>query len=174
MEIKTFIMPKKFVTRKKTETVADYQTGEVKEITETRVEVIGVEPGFVKMYLKDIESLYRLSRTDTALLYELLRIMGRDNVVSLNAGIKDNICATINKQTETLMDKNCFNVYLNRLCTRGIINKVSKGNYQINIFLFGKGPWKDILNIRMNVEYNKEVNRKLDIVIVKEKEEMEP
>lgn len=175
VENKTGSMPKKFVTKKKTETVADYSTGEVKEVTETMVEVIGVEPGFIKMYLKDIEGLYRLSRTDTALLYELLKIMRyEDNTVALNVGIKDSIFATINKQTENVMDRNSFNVYLNRLCVRGIIMKVSKGNYQVNAFLFGKGPWKDILNIRMNVEYNKEVNRKLDIVIVKEKEEMEP
>lgn len=165
-------MSKKYVTKKKTETVADYNTGEVKETIETKVEIVGVEPKFVKMYLKDIEGLYQLSRTDTALLYELLKIMRyEDNAVALNVGIKDSICATINKQTETMMDRNSFNVYLSRLCGRGIIMKVSKGNYQVNAFLFGKGPWKDILNIRMNVEYNKEVNRKLDIVIVKEKEE---
>lgn len=171
-ELKQGSMPKKYVTKNKTETVADYNTGEVKSMTVTKVEIIGVEPGFVKMYLKDIEGLYQLSRTDTALLYELLKIMRyEDNAVALNVGIKDSICATINKQTENVMDRNSFNVYLNRLCGRGIIMKVSKGNYQVNAFLFGKGPWKDILNIRMNVEYNKEVNRKLDIVIVKEKEE---
>lgn len=137
----------------------DYSTGEVKETTTVR-QYRGEEPSYIKLYLKDISCLYALPSTTSDLMYELLKYVtyGTQEIV-LNAVTKARIAE------KTGMAKQTINNRLQDLQKKGIIARVGPGTFTLNPYLFGKGDWKTIRelrnkNLHLQITYDSETNER--------------
>lgn len=105
------------------------------------------EPAFVKVYLNNINYVTNLPRGHSALMGELLQYV---NYASNGQAI------ILNKiMKEKIADKLGISVpYLNHAMTdlikKEILIRIERCTYQINPYMFGKGSWDDIVNIRTN------------------------
>jgi hypothetical protein len=126
----------------------DKLTGEiVKTYSEA---VIPREPDYVKLYLESITKLNDIPGWTDPVLNELLRLMNYRNEIVLNAAIKKRIAGEIGISTRTIDNA------LYMLVKKNIIFRDDIGLYRGNPFLFGKGEWRDIRELRMNVIFNNE------------------
>jgi hypothetical protein len=173
LDIFTITMGKKLVYKSTTVTDRD---GNFLENRTTHISSGKAESDFVKMYLDDLALLKGLTPTEGNVLYELLKRMDYNNEISLSTGAKKEIChalemyskagrgkgfATLvdDKTNEPTPSTNSLNGIINRLCEKEIFFKKDKGLYQVNPFLFGKGRWADIDNIRVTVDYTPQGKR---------------
>lgn len=126
-----------------TQTV-DYETGEVKSQSVTR-RYRGDEPSYIKVYLQDISYLHGLPTTAGDLMHELLNYVtyGTQEIV-LTSVIKKCIAGNLSIAMKTLDNR------LQDLVKKGIIDRVGQGTFTLNPYLFGKGDWKTILELRNN------------------------
>lgn len=139
--------------------VVDYTTGEVKSRTTTK-RYRGDEPSYIKLYLQDISYLHGLPTTAGDLMHELLNYVtyGTQEIV-LTATIKKRIADSIGIATKTLDNR------LQDLVKKGIIDRVGSGTFTLNPYLFGKGDWKTILelrnsNIHLEIVYDKKTGER--------------
>lgn len=133
-----------------TRQTVNYETGEVVEETTVR-RFKGDEPTYIKLYLQDIAYLHGLPTTAGDIMTELLKYVtyGTQEVV-LNAAIKKRIAEAANVAVKTVDNR------LQELVKKKIIDRVSTGTFILNPYLFGKGDWKTILELR-----NKNVHLKI-------------
>ena len=138
-------------------TTIDHQTGEITQSTVVR-RYRGDEPNYVKLYLQDIAYLHGLPASAKDIMGELLQYVsyGTQEIV-LNKAIKDRIAANINTSVKTVDNR------LQELVKVGIIDRVAVGTYTLNPYLFGKGDWKTISelrnkNLHLKIEYDSETN----------------
>lgn len=136
-----------------TQTV-DYNTGEVKTLSVTR-RYKGDEPSYIKVYLQDISYLYGLPSTAGDLMHELLNYVtyGTQEIL-LTSVVKKRIADRLNIAMKTLDNR------LQDLTKKGIIARIGQGTFTLNPYLFGKGDWKTILelrnsNIHLEIVYDK-------------------
>ena len=138
--------------------VVDGQTGEVLqniEHSQTGTKTIRTaEPPYIKLYVEDMLYMCDMPKTYTNLTLELVKRASYANdeeglCVSLNSFVKGKIC------TACGWDKmRSLNNALTKLVKGNILKRLGTGTYQLNPFLFGKGEWKDIENIRMTWDYS--------------------
>ena len=138
-------------------TTVNHETGEVKESTTVRA-VKGEEPSYIKLYLQDISYLYGLPATAGDLMHELLQYVtyGTQQII-LNASVKERICKVTGIAKQTLNNR------LQDLVNKGIIARDGRGVFVLNPYLFGKGDWKSVRelrskNIHLKIVYDKETN----------------
>lgn len=138
-------------------TTVNHETGEIKESTTVRA-VKGEEPSYIKLYLQDISYLYGLPATAGDLMHELLQYVtyGTQQIV-LNASVKEKICEVTGIAKQTLNNR------LQDLVNKGIIARDGRGVFVLNPYLFGKGDWKSVRelrskNIHLKIMYDKETN----------------
>lgn len=137
----------------------DYTTGEIKVSSKT-TQFKSDEPNYVKLYLDDISYLNRLTPSSSSVLYELLNYTTyKDHNIVLNSYIKNEIAKKI-KTTLGVINNN-----ITKLVNKKILNRVGRGTYILSPFLFGKGDWKSIRelrnqNIEMKIIYNCETNER--------------
>ena len=134
----------------------DYAT--LKEV-EPRIEDVGYtctttdkyEPDHIKLYIGAAPTLHGLPTTAGDVMTELLKYVtyGTQEVV-LNAAIKKRIAEAANVAVKTVDNR------LQELVKKKIIDRVSTGTFILNPYLFGKGDWKTILELR-----NKNVHLKI-------------
>ena len=112
----------------------------------------------MKLYLQDIAYLHGLPASAKDIMGELLQYVsyGTQEIV-LNKAIKDRIAANINTSVKTVDNR------LQELVKVGIIDRVAVGTYTLNPYLFGKGDWKTISelrnkNLHLKIEYDSETN----------------
>ena len=153
-------MAKKIIESQVTErtVVVDGQTGEFLqnvEHSQTATKTIrSAEPPYVKLYLEDILYLKSMPKTYSSLTYELIKRASYANeeeglCVSLTPFVKGKICEVCGwDELRTL------NNALSKLVKGDILKRLGTGTYQLNPWLFGKGEWKDIENIRMTWDYS--------------------
>ena len=110
--------------------------------------LVGREPDFVKMYIKDIGKLMDLNKSDDKVLFCLLRSMDYSNTVVVDIYTKTKI------MEELSMPINTINASIKNLHNAGILSRVIHGRYQVNPDLFAKGSWKNIQTIKMEIEYS--------------------
>lgn len=148
----------------------DFKTGEIEESTvvTTFTEKIPNEPAFIKLYLADILYLKGLQTTQSSLLFALLQQMNYQNEIVLNASIKRRIAKDVGLTTGTI-DNN-----LSNFVKKNILFRVDRGVYQANPILFGRGEWKDIYKLRLEVEYSNNGERKLKTAIEQQEEPLTP
>lgn len=139
--------------------VIDYSTGEVKSSTTVK-RVRGDEPNYIKLYLGDIAYLHGLSVPTRDLLNELLKYVtyGTQEIM-LNAIAKKRIVEATGMAMQTLNNK------LQDLLRVGIIDRVAVGTFVLNPYLFGKGDWKTInelrdRNIHLEITYDKDTGER--------------
>ena len=138
-------------------TTVNHETGEIKESTTVRA-VRGEEPSYIKLYLQDISYLYGLPATAGDLMHELLQYVtyGTQQII-LNASVKERICKVTGIAKQTLNNR------LQDLVNKGIIARDGRGVFVLNPYLFGKGDWKSVRelrskNIHLKIVYDKETN----------------
>lgn len=139
--------------------VVDYGTGEIKSSTTVK-RVRGDEPNYIKLYLGDIAYLHGLSVPTRDLLNELLKYVtyGTQEIM-LNAIAKKRIVEATGMAMQTLNNK------LQDLLRVGIIDRVAVGTFVLNPYLFGKGDWKTInelrdRNIHLEITYDKDTGER--------------
>jgi len=135
----------------------DYITGEVKESTIVK-RYKGDEPNYIKLYLQDIAYLHGLPASAKDIMSELLQYVsyGTQEII-LNKSVKNRIAESINISPKTVDNK------LQELVRVGIIDRVAAGTFTLNPYLFGKGDWKTInelrnKNIHLKIIYDKKTN----------------
>ena len=137
------------------------ESGEV--IRESKLEVAQFEsePPYVKLYLQDIGRLNGLTSTEQRLVYVLVHNMGWNNVVPAYKPIKEEIAKSLG------VSYNTIEAAIKGLTRKGILIRRERGFYYMNPYLFGRGSWKDIKEIRLTIEY-KENKRVLNTSISKQ------
>lgn len=140
-----------------TSTTIDHETGEVKESTTVKMQK-GEEPSYIKLYLQDISYLYGLPATAGDLMHELLQYVtyGTQQIM-INSYAKEQICAITGIAKQTLSNR------LQDLVNKGIIDRVARGVFVLNPYLFGKGDWNSIRelrnkNLHLKIQYDKTTN----------------
>lgn len=125
------------------------------------------EPPFAKFYFSDIGRLFGLPSQVKDVLYFLVTRMGYGNgEIAVTAGTKRDICRYVgiykkNSEQESVAT---VNNYLGLLIKKGLLKRKDTGVYLINPYVFGRGEWKDIKEIRSIVKYS---NDKTIILIEK-------
>jgi len=144
----------KTIKSEQVEKVVDHETGEVKSERKKVTYRVANEPDFVKVYLKDLLYLFGLPKYHAGVLYWLMQNCNYSNkdyglCVVLNAALKKNIMSDLSIKSIGTIDN-----ILSELTKRNVIERVDTGIYRLNPYLFGRGDWRDILEIRLNVRYN--------------------
>lgn len=115
------------------------------------------EPPYVKVFCQDISKLHNLPKQVCNVLWALFRRMQYDNTVLLPNAEKRAICEEIGLYkrglNESEVSVNSLDIYLNKMARKGMITRVGTGKYIMNPFLFGKGGWTNINNIRLSSIY---------------------
>lgn len=138
-----------------TEEILDSETGEIirrKKFTSTLIEK---EPPHVKIYLEDIAKINDLPPAASKVLNILVQNMGYNNMVPMLKPFKEVICHSLDIKMNTLEK------VIALLKEKHILHTFSRGLYILDPYLFAKGRWEDIKNLRLIIEYDKEGNRKL-------------
>lgn len=125
----------------------DGKTGEITEIQRVQSYSIEQEPPFVKLYLSDIVRLKELPPATSTVLHAILQVMNYQSKVMLMGFIKKEMCDNLN------MSMNTLNKSIDNLYKSGILIRIATGYYIVDPELFGKGSWKDIKNIRLQIDY---------------------
>lgn len=131
------------------ELVVDKTTGEVLGENTTSQTIVskGAEPTFIKLYIDDLILLNDLPTKSSAILWELIKGMTYDNEIVLNSYKKNKIIETLNIKLSTL------NNALSSFVKKEILYRVGTGTFLPNQYLFAKGSWEDISDLRMIVKY---------------------
>lgn len=133
----------------------DYTTGEIKSSTVVK-RFKGEEPNYVKLYLEDISYLHNIPASAGALLQELLKyVTYGTQEIGLTAVFKRRISEATGFSVKTIDNR------LQDLLKAGIISRIDTGTFMLNPYLFGKGDWKTInelrnKNIHLSIVYDKE------------------
>ncbi len=114
----------------------------------------GDEPPYIKLYLQDIMYLSDVPTQYAKVTAALLRRLSYAGekyglCVVLVPIIKHEICEELGWKTIAALDN-----ALQKLLAGKILYRVAKGVYRFNPYLFGKGYWKDIEKLRINIDYN--------------------
>ncbi len=128
----------------------DVETGEVKKTTSFVTNKVENEPEYIKLYLADMSRWANLSKGASSILGAVLRYMNYENIIPLNACIKDTIAREL-KTTRGVVD-----VQINALCKKGLLSRVGTGTFLANPYTFGRGKWVDTKEIQATVVYNKD------------------
>jgi predicted transcriptional regulator len=133
----------------------DFDSGEVKQDFRQRTLQVEKEPDYVKFYLQDILRIKDLSKGSNAVLMALLRRMTYDNKIILIAAIKREISEELNVKIVTI------NKAIDSFLKADVIIRTDRGIYVLNPYLFGRGSWEDIRQIRLTIYYTAKGGRQL-------------
>lgn len=140
-------------------TEVDYETGEVKSKSTTK-KYKNTEPTYIKLYLQDITYLHSVPKGAEQVLFELLKFLtyGTQEITIL-AHQKKQIKEATGLSIRTIDNR------IQDLAKKGIIERVTRGIYSLNPFLFGKGDWSTIdqlrkQNIHLEIVYDKATNER--------------
>lgn len=136
-----------------TEEILDNETGEIvrrKTFTSTLIEK---EPPHVKIYLEDIAKINDLPPAASKVLNILVQNMGYNNMVPMLKPFKEVICNSLDIKMNTLEKVVAL------LKEKHILHTFSRGLYILDPYLFAKGKWENIKNLRLIIEYDKNGNR---------------
>lgn len=147
---------------KRVNTFFNAETGEVTAIEKDYYLKVPGEPNYVKFYLMDIARFKKLSTRPILVMHQLLTLMDYKNEISLSHGIKLEMCKTLdytkkNEKGEDVLSLNALDQQLVKLVKAGFIMRkgTARGLYVANPKIFGKGIWKDISNIILQIRYDK-------------------
>jgi hypothetical protein len=128
--------------------VVDETTGEVNLTEHITQSIVPREPDFIKLYLRDVMYLQDLPTSLNAILYQLLTWVDYEGSIIVNMARKK----IISEQTK--LSISTINNALSKFVKGKLLDRLDKGIYRANPYLFGKGDWKNIHRIRMQVTYS--------------------
>ena len=152
---------RKFQKQITRDTVIDKATGEILSEVATEQQVVqrGGEPKFVKFYIDDLILINNLPTKSSAVLWELVKNTTYENKIILNGSIKKDICAKLNIKMPTL------NNTLSSFVKKEILYRLDTGVYMPNPYLFARGKWEDIHELRMVVQYKQNGEKSINLEI---------
>jgi len=159
---------KKRVTKEIIEKWTDPATGQI--LQEKFVQEIypDKEPNYVKLYIDNLILINGLPKGATDTVVELLKYMSYENTIVLNAYVKKEIANSLGFKTVQSLDNN-----INKLVKKGILERIGRGTYRANAFLFGKGDWDNIKQIRFEIVFGQNgIEQKADFEYKEDKEEV--
>lgn len=124
------------------------QDGVILRSEEERTVNWGTEPNYIKLYLDDILYLSDLPKGLNSTLYALLKRMSYGNQLVINAALKRQIANEIGLSVSSI------NNAITKFVKGRLLERIDTGLYLVNPHLFGKGEWKDIAKIRLNVIFD--------------------
>lgn len=147
------IMPKTTIECEIVREQVDHETGKLvkKDIDRTTKTIHKQEPPFVKLYIADMLYLQDMPKGLTNVVYALLEhaaYASKGLRVYLPSGLKKEIIEQLG------IPKQTFSNALVKLCKGEILRRVDTGVYELNPYLFGRGEWKDIDNLRVTWNYD--------------------
>jgi len=122
------------------------ETGEIQEKSTCRTIHLPREEDYVKIYINHINYLNNLPQGLDAIIYALLKRINYQNEIVINSAIKRQIAKELKKTFNTI------NQYITKLVQNDILIRVDTGIYYLNPIFYGKGSWKDILELRKKLE----------------------
>ena len=136
-------------------TIIKAETGEIVETIDQKQWIIPrEEPDYIKLYVSAALEFNNVSCSNAPLMAELLKYVtyADDNeyggqMIFLNYSLKKKICEKL-KYAEVTFRKN-----LQKLCDGKMIRKVDRDTYQLNPYIFGKGDWNSIKNLRASFDW---------------------
>ena len=131
---------------KETQTVSE--DGEVLQSKTEWQYSLKVEDNYVKLYTDDLEFLLNLPKRCLNVLIYLLKntdYANRGGYILLPCGTKKEICQALGLDKVGSLDN-----VLSQLVKGKIILRESTGIYKLNPFIFGKGAWPDVVEMREN------------------------
>ena len=145
---------KKKLTKESTNTVVNVTTGEIIESTDRKEWLLErEEPDYIKLYFNAVLEFNKVSSVVTPLVTELLKYMtyadDKDGgqMIYLNATLKRKICKNLEIAEIT------YRTNMKKLCQGKIIRKVERDTYQFNPYIFGKGDWTNIKDLRASFDW---------------------
>lgn len=125
------------------------KTGEVISSKNTKVSVKEREPDYIKLYLSDISALKNIPKVNNEILYELFKLANYDtNMIVLNSYLKNKIAEHLNIKFQTIQNA------ITKFTKQEILIREGTGTYILNPYLFGKGSWDNIKELRLTITYN--------------------
>lgn len=127
----------------------------ISQITDT-IHKFEDEPNYVKLYLDTVLYISDLPKGYNSILLAFLNHMSYASVKNkengqliyvnsaMKKGIAEDLGVTIDRINHAITD----------FVKGKVFYRVDRGTYQVNPYLFGKGDWKDIKEIRMNITFN--------------------
>jgi len=146
------------IVQKTTKTETNPTTGVVTETErEQRIRFPKTED-FVMTFTKELGFMKNLSKGEMLVMFGFLKIVNRENELILNKSIKQRIA------DEFGLKINSMNPLISSMVKKGVILQKERGVYLLNTFIFGKGQWSDIKELRMNIVWNfKEQTKEVSI-----------
>ena len=132
------------------------ENGEILQESKKVTYSIGREPDFVKLYLSDLITLEGLPKSTATVFYELLKHMTYADseggqIIALNPWLKKQILIA----SKTISSTQTISNAVSALKKKGILIEIGQSTYRVNPNIIGKGDWRDISELRMNITYNK-------------------
>lgn len=132
-----------------TKTVTD-ENGVIRYQEEDLTVNWGKEPNYIKLYLDTVLYLKDLPKGLNTVLYALLKRMSYGNQLVLNAALKRQIAREIELSVSSI------NNAITKFVKGELLERIDTGLYRVNPHIFGKGEWKDIARIRLEVSFDSE------------------
>ncbi|ENL4423922.1 MULTISPECIES: replication/maintenance protein RepL [Bacillus cereus group] len=126
------------------------EDGQITHREEEKVINWGTEPNYIKVYLDTILYLKDLPKGLNSILYAFLKRMSYGNQLVVNAALKRQIA----KELELSLSS--INNAISKFVKGELLIREDTGLYKVNPHLFGKGDWKDIAKIRLEVVFDSE------------------
>ncbi len=137
----------KKLTKGVTTTVKDEDGCVVSETKQTEFYVQN-EPDYIKLYIKDVSRLNSLPNYVHIVLNSLMEHVTYSNTLIITAHIRRKIASGGEVSEEGI--KKAITV----LIEKGILKREARGHYLMDPFIFGKGKWNDIKQIRTTIVYS--------------------
>lgn len=136
----------KYIFYRETKETLNMETGEI--VGEQRVERrrIPQEPQFIKLYLSHVLMLSDIPKGLNVILYELLRKMNYDNEIVWNKGIKQRICEKLGCSESNVRKA------ITEFKKKNILIEQVHGVFLVNPYVFGKGGWENVHQLRLTVD----------------------
>jgi len=143
-------MKRKKVYKESVTNTIDTADGTLIAQTTQQITFVEREPDYVKLYITDIMKLNNLPKSCNSLLMELLRKANYSNEIIIVKSIRLEICKRLDIAEIT------FRKGMELFIDKGILTRKDKNVFIANPFLFGRGSWDNIKNIRLMVNYNEQ------------------
>lgn len=145
----------------KTDTFLDHKTGEIYKEINSKTTKIPKEPPFIKLYLEDLIKLNNLPKSNSSVLYELVKLVNYDGEINLSPFSKERIVKILKIKNPKSLDNS-----IQQLVKTDIMKRIGRGCFILNPNLFAKGNWNDVRKLRekyieLKITYNN--NGKKDI-----------
>lgn len=143
------------------------ENGEFSHYESKRRYTIEQDDSYIKLYLNEVFRLDGLPASCSEVLFRILGYVTFANdengkmTVFMNSSLKEDMLENMRKHPDsTVKSISTIDNAITILSKKKILYRLSRAKYQLNPYIFGKGDWKDISELRLTQiwrPYEKEV-----------------